>query len=242
MSARAAMYSSSASRITSASRRRSWRQCARCPASASGQVTSSSPYVRMVALQRCGARRPFMPSDRTSRDDPRLARIAAPARRRARPPRASSRKPGARRAPAGRRSTGASRSSARGSPPGSRTARSPRGRTARLGAGGRTRRDEGASRSAMPSATGSGAAQTAKTIAARFARATAGRGRSEGSGPRARLQRTRVADHELRVGLLAERHVVGVGQQHAREHHRGSRSSGVIATVRTCASGLRDTS
>ena len=56
--------------------------------------------------------------------------------------------------------------------------------------------------------------------AARCARARAGRGRGAASDPRTRSQR-RVADQQLRVGLLAERHVLRVRQQHLRQHDRG---------------------
>ena len=40
-----------------------------------------------------------------------------------------------------------------------------------------------------------------------------------------RLQ-SRVADQERRLGILAQRHVLGFGQEHLRQHHRGGALGG----------------
>ena len=85
-----------------------------------------------------------------------------------------------------------------------------------FGARGAHRRDERVLELGEPGDGGSGAAQTANTIG-RPVRSSHSRPRSwcgVGSS-NADLQR-RVADQQLRVGVLAERHVLRVGQQHLR--------------------------
>ena len=150
------------------------------------------------------------------------ARSGAPAPSRAAPRRGRARGTcTGRRARAGRSGSGASRSSGRGSPAGSRTARMPRTRAApaRRAHDGRRRPARPRARRGRPRAA-PGTPRRRTPSAARCARATAGRGRRWGVGSSKADFERRVADQQLRVRLLPERDVLGLRQQHLRQHHR----------------------
>ena len=147
------------------------------------------------------------------------------------------------RARAARSGSAASRSSGRGTRPDSRSARSTRGRAAparRAPAAPRRRARPRARRGRRARAPG--AAQTANTIG-RPVRSSQSRPRSWcGVGSSNADFERRVADQELRVGLLAERHVLAPRAAAPSSARPRWRDSGVTATVRTRSSGSRVTS
>ena len=147
----------------------------------------------------------------------------------------------ARRARAARSCSGASRSSARGSPPDSRTSRSPcgRGAPAPSARGEPTRRARARARRG-PRREARAPPRRRRPSAARSARARGGRGRSAASGPR-----TRCAAPRRRSGGSRppppEREDLRLREQE-RVRTTDVALSGVTATERTCPNGSRVTS
>ena len=177
----------------------------------------------------------------------RSGRSAAPAPSRAARRRARARGTcRGRRARAGRSGSGASRSSARGSRPDSRSARRPRTRAARArrGRAEPTRRARPRARRALPRAA-PGRPRPRTPSAARSARARAGRDRDAGSDPRRPS-----AARRLRSGASPRPRPLSYASSGACSASASSTlisatdvaDSGVTATVRTRSSGTRETS